>query len=99
MLTNPEQIIIGPVITEKSLGNQEKGVYSFWVKATANKNQIASAFETVFNIKPLSVNTLVSKGKVKTDYKKRTPIQKPERKKAIITLGKDQKIELLNLAK
>lgn len=99
MLTNPEKIILGPVVTEKSLVNQEKGVYSFWVSVGANKNQIASAFQSVFNIKPLSVNTLTSKGKVKTDWKKRTPIQKSDRKKAIITLGKDQKIELLNLAK
>jgi large subunit ribosomal protein L23 len=99
MLTNPEKIILGPIVTEKSLGNQEKGVYSFWVAVTANKNQIASAFQSVFNLKPLSVNTLTSKGKVKTDWKKRTPIQKSDRKKAIITLGKDQKIEMLNLAK
>lgn len=99
MLTNPEKIILGPVVTEKSLVNQEKGVYSFWVSVDANKNQIASAFQSVFNIKPLSVNTLTSKGKVKTDWKKRTPVQKSDRKKAIITLGKDQKIELLNLNK
>jgi large subunit ribosomal protein L23 len=99
MLINPEQIIIGPIITEKSLMNQEKGVYSFWVNVAANKNQIASAFKTVFGIKPLSINTLTSKGKLKTDWKKRTPIQKSDRKKAIITLGKDQKIELLNIAK
>lgn len=99
MLTNPEKIIFGPILTEKSLANQAKGVYSFWVNPTANKHQINAAFQSVFNIKPLSVNTLKSKGKVKTDWKKKTPIKKPDRKKAIFTLGKDQKIELLNLGK
>ncbi len=99
MLINPEQIIIAPVVTEKSLINQEKGIYSFWVNVAANKNQIASAFQSVFGVKPLSVNTSNLKGKMKTDWKKRTPIKKSDRKKAIITLGKDQKIELLNIAK
>lgn len=99
MLINPEQIIIAPIVTEKSLINQEKGIYSFWVNVAANKNQIASAFQSVFGVKPLSVNTSNLKGKIKTDWKNRTPIKKSDRKKAIITLEKDQKIELLNIAK
>ena len=74
MLTNPEKIILGPVVTEKSLVNQEKGIYTFWVNLTATKNQINVAFQSVFGHKPLSVNTVRVKGKVKTDWKKRTPI-------------------------
>ena len=97
MLTNPEKIILKPVITEKSLVNQEKGVYTFWVNSNATKNQIASCFKAVFGHKPLAVNTVNVKGKIKTDWKKRTPIKKSDRKKAIISLGKDVKIELLKL--
>jgi ribosomal protein L23 len=90
-------IILAPVITEKSLGLQEKGYYSLWVGKTATKNQIASAFVSAYNIAPIKINIVSLKGKLKTDWKKRTPIQKPDRKKAIIFIGKDKKIESLQL--
>lgn len=95
--TNPEKILYGPIITEKSIAGQSTGVYSFWVNPKANKNQIASAFYIVFAIKTLSIRTMKTIGKVKTDSRKRLPIKKPNRKKAIIQVAKDQKIELLNL--
>lgn len=94
---HPEKIIIGPIVTEKSLLAQSHGVYSFWVKLSANKNQIAQAIEAVFSVKPKSVRTTKQWGKVKTDWKKRMPIQKPDRKKAIIVLAKDQKLDILHL--
>ena len=95
---NPQNIILGPIITEKSLGNQARGVYSFWVNRDANKNQIAEAFKMVFGFKVLSLRTAHLVGKVKTDPRKRLPVQKPERKKVFITVPKDTKIESLNLA-
>jgi ribosomal protein L23 len=96
---HPEKIILGPIVTEKSLLAQSRGEYSFWVSLSSTKNQIADAFQAVFSLKPVSVRTTHTKGKVKTDWKKRLPIQKPDRKKAIIKVAKDQKIELLNLNK
>jgi large subunit ribosomal protein L23 len=90
-------IVLKPVFTEKTLIQQEKGKYAFWVKRDATKGQIQSSFETVFGIKPLSVNTVLVKGKNKTDWKKRLPIKKPDLKKAIITIDKNTKIELLNI--
>jgi len=95
--TNPEHIILGPIITEKTLAAQSRGVYSFWVGKTCSKNQIAKAFTEVFGIKALSVRTISLPGKLKSDARKRTPIQKPDRKRALITVAKDQKIESLNL--
>jgi len=94
----PNKIIISPILSEKSLVEQQSGKYSFWVTTSSNKNQVAQAFEQAFSIKPLSVNTILLKGKVKTDWKKRLPIVKQDRKKAIVTVKKDQKIELLNLS-
>jgi large subunit ribosomal protein L23 len=94
---SPEKIIIGPIVTEKSILGQEKGIYSFWVKLSANKNQISEAIETVFSIKPKSIRTTKQWGKAKTDWKKRLPIQKPDRKKAIVVFGKDQKLDILHL--
>ncbi|MDD4937501.1 MAG: 50S ribosomal protein L23 [Candidatus Shapirobacteria bacterium] len=91
-------INLKPIITEKSLTHQEiSSKYSFWVDTKVNKNQIITAFKTVFGIKPLSVNTIIIKGKIKTDWKKRKPIKKSNKKKAIITLPKGTKIELLKL--
>ena len=96
--SHPQNIILSPIVTEKSILGQSKGIYSFWVKLSANKHQIADAVQAVFALKPKSVRTGRCLGKTKTDWKKRTPIQKPDRKKAIIDFGKDQKIDMLHLS-
>jgi large subunit ribosomal protein L23 len=98
-MISAQHIILKPIITEKALVEQSQGKYAFWVSLRASKNQIAEAFESVFGVKPLTINTVVIKGKVKTDWKKRKPINKPDQKKAIVTVAKDQKIELLSLNK
>jgi len=91
-------INLKPIITEKSLGAQENSSkYSFWVNCSVNKNQIQAAFIEVFGIKPLSVNTVILKGKLKTNWKSRKPIQKSNKKKAIITLPAGTKLELLKI--
>jgi len=95
--SHPQNIILGPIVTEKSIFGQSKGIYSFWVKPSANKYQIADAVEAVFALKPKSVRTASRLGKTKTDWKKRTPIQKPDRKIAVVDFGKDQKIDMLHL--
>jgi large subunit ribosomal protein L23 len=95
-LSSPNHIILKPITTEKSLGDQVNGKYLFQVGLKATKNQIAAAFKTIFGVTPLAINTNKIKGKVKTDWKKRHPIQKPDVKKAIITIKKDQKLELLS---
>ena len=89
-------LILKPVFTEKTLAQQENGKYSFWVKRDATKGQIEDSFETAFGVKPLSVNTILVKGKTKTDWKKRLPIKKSDLKKAVITIDKNKKLELLN---
>jgi len=95
--SHSQNIILGPIVTEKSISGQSKGIYSFWVQPSANKHQIANAVKTVFALKPKSVRTSARLGKTKTDWKKRTPIQKPDRKIAIVDFGKDQKIDMLHL--
>ena len=90
-------LVLKPAFTEKTLLQQENGKYTFWVAKTATKGQIESSFTTVFGVKPLSINTVLVKGKNKTDWKKRLPIKKSDLKKAIITIDKKQKIELLNV--
>ena len=94
---NSNLTVLKPVFTEKTLLQQENGKYTFWVKKDSTKGQIETSFEAVFGIKPLSINTVIVKGKNKTDWKKRSPIKKSDLKKAVITVDKNKKIELLKL--
>jgi len=91
-------ITLKPVITEKSLVHQDsQDKYAFWVATNVTKSQITAAFKGIFGINPVSVNTTVVKGKFKTNWKTRKTVQKSNRKKAIITVPKGTKIELLKL--
>ncbi len=60
-----EEIIIAPVITEKSNDELQEGKYTFKVNKKATKIQIAQAVEKLFNVKVLKVNTMNVRGKTK----------------------------------
>ena len=85
-------IIIAPVITEKSAIQAENNVYTFKVNANANKTQIKKAVEEAFGVKVVKVNTLNTKAKSKRvgRYTGKTNTYK----KAFITLADGDKIEL-----
>ena len=86
-------IIIKPILTEKSyLGIQNK-IYTFLVNKAANKIEIAKAVEEVFNVKVEKVNTIVVKGHKKEQNTKsgRTVGKTSDYKKAIVTLKADSK--------
>ena len=61
----PEEIIMAPVITEKSNDEMQMGKYTFEVNKKATKVEIAKAVEKLFNVKVLNVNTMTVKGKTK----------------------------------
>ena len=61
----PEEIIIRPVVTEKSNDELQQGKYTFEVNKKATKVQIANAVEKLFEVKVLKVNTMNVKGKTK----------------------------------
>ena len=61
----PEEIILKPIITEKSNSELQAGKYTFRVAKKATKVDIAKAAEAIFNVKVLSVNTMMVKGKEK----------------------------------
>lgn len=80
----PEDIIVRPIITEKSNEALQEGKYTFEVAKKATKIQIATAVEKLFNVKVLKVNTMNVKGK-----EKRVGIHKgmtSDWKKAIVTI-------------
>ena len=70
----PEEVIIRPVITEKSNDEMQAGKYTFEVNKKATKVDVAKAVEKLFEVKVLNVNTMIVKGKT------------PDWKKAIVTI-------------
>ena len=80
----PEDIIVKPIITEKSSTGVAEGKYTFEVAKKATKVQIANAVETLFNVKVLNVNTMTVKGKEKRVGANSG--RRPDWKKAIVTI-------------
>ena len=88
----PHQVLIKPMVSEKSLMLMEEGKYCFFVAKDANKIEIKHAVETLFNVKVVNVSTRIIKGKVKRMG--RTSGKRPDTKRAIVTLAPGQSIEL-----
>ncbi len=84
-----------PIITEKSLQEQTLGKYHFLVNVAASKHQIKEAFANIFGAKALAVNTSITKGRTKSDWKRRQTIPQGKLKKAIVTVAANAKINLL----
>ena len=85
-------IIISPVITEKSTILQESGQYTFKVSNNADKSSVKKAIEEIFEVKVVAVNIIVKKGKPKTFGRKR--IITPSYKKAIVSLSQGETINI-----
>ena len=85
-------IIIAPVITEKSMADRQNNVYTFKVVKTATKDEIKAAIEEAFKVEVQSVNTLNTKSKKRRvgKYSGRTKTYK----KAIVTLKDGSSIEM-----
>jgi large subunit ribosomal protein L23 len=87
-------VIIAPVVSEKSYALMEGGVYTFTVRPTANKSQIRDAVQEIFGVKVLKVNTLNRQGKRKRNRKTFTYGKRPDTKRAIVTLVAGETIDL-----
>ena len=91
-LTDPRDILLAPVISEKSYGLLDDNKYTFIVRPDANKTQIKIAVEQVFNVTVLDVNTLNRQGK-----RKRTRQgfgRRKDTKRAIVSLAPGDRIEI-----
>ena len=85
----PQDIILKPVISEKSMDELQTGKYTFKVAKDANKSEIKKAVEQLFGVKVAKVNTLNCNGKEKRVG--RFIGKTSDWKKAIITLTEDSK--------
>jgi len=85
-------VLVAPVISEKSYGLLDQNKYTFLVRPTANKTEIKIAVEKVFNVKVTGVNTLNRAGK-----RRRTRFgwgQRASTKRAIVTVADGQRIDI-----
>ncbi|MDY3118792.1 MAG: 50S ribosomal protein L23 [Peptoniphilus sp.] len=88
-------IILRPIITEKSMEDMENNKYTFEVAKTSNKSEIKKAIESIFSVKVAKVNTMNMTGKVKRQGV--NVGKRPNWKKAIVTLTDDsQPIEFFD---
>ncbi len=93
-MKDPRDVIIAPIVSEKSYALLEKGTYTFKVHPDASKPEIHDAIESIFNVKVSKVNTLNRKGKRKRNRRTFTFGQRADTKRAIVTLAEGQSIEL-----
>ncbi|MBS4535556.1 50S ribosomal protein L23 [Clostridium sp. D2Q-14] len=88
-MRNPHDIIRKPIITEQSMNDMAEGKYTFVVDKKANKTEIKTAIEKVFDVKVSKVNTMNFTGKLKRMG--RNIGRRPSWKKAVVTLTEDSK--------
>lgn len=93
---DPRDIIIAPLITEKSMGGAATAQYTFEVHPRATKTQIRDAVREIFKVVVLGVNTVNVLGKSRNFARRgnRTSGKQADWKKAVVTLAPGQKIEL-----
>jgi large subunit ribosomal protein L23 len=92
VIPDPRDILLAPVVSEKSYGLLDENKYTFFVHPDANKTEIKIAVQQVFNVKVTSVNTINRQGK-----KKRTKFGTGKRKntkRAVVSLAPGDRIEI-----
>lgn len=91
-MRDPHDVLIKPLVTEKSMLLMEENKYCFMVDKKANKIEIKHAVESLFKVKVLNVTTRIIKGKIKRMG--RTQGKRPDTKRAIVTLAEGNRIEI-----
>jgi large subunit ribosomal protein L23 len=91
---SPHDVIVAPVVSEKSYALMEEGVYTFVVRPTASKPEIRDAVQSIFGVKVAKVNTLNRPGKRKRNRRTFTYGKRPDTKRAIVTLAEGESIDL-----
>ncbi|TDI52854.1 MAG: 50S ribosomal protein L23 [Acidobacteria bacterium] len=95
-MKNPRDVIIEPVVSEKSYDlASANNTYTFIVDPRTNKTEIRQAIETIFDVKVVSVNTMIRKGK-----RKRTGNvigRRKSTKRALVTLASGDSIDVFEV--
>jgi large subunit ribosomal protein L23 len=91
---NPRDIILRPVVSEKSYAAYDENVYTFLVADDANKIEIKRAVEEIFGVKVTNVNTLNRKGKRKRNRRTGSWGKRADQRRAIVSLAEGDQIEI-----
>lgn len=91
------QVLVKPIITEKSINATALGKYTFRVLPTATKDQIRAAVESQFKVNVLTITTLRVKGKMRRAGKRRLTYAASSWKKAVVQLKSGQKIDVFEV--
>lgn len=86
-----------PLITEKSMALAQKGWYSFAVKSSLRKEDIAKEISALYSVSVKAVRTIHRVGKMRRAGKKMTATRRPDWKKAMVRLSKGQKIAVFDV--
>ena len=89
---DPRDVLLAPVVSEKSYGLLDQGKYTFLVDPRANKTEIRLAVEKIFGVKVASVNTLNRTGK--TRRTRFGPGKRKDTKRAIVSLAEGHRIDI-----
>jgi len=89
---SPRDVIIRPIVSEKSYAGLEQNRYTFLVNPKANKTEIKEAIQAIWNVRVLKVNTNLRRGKVKRF--RQTTGQRPSTKRAVVVLAEGDTIEI-----
>ncbi len=93
-MKDPRDIILEPVVSEKSYALLDANAYTFIVHPDANKIEIRQAIESIFDVRVLKVTTANRKGKRKRNRRALTYGRRPDTKRAIVTLVEGDRIDL-----
>jgi large subunit ribosomal protein L23 len=93
-MKNPRDVVIAPVVSEKSYEQLEQNVYVFKVHTSASKPEIRRAIESIFDVTVTKVNTLNRKGKVRRNRRSNTVGKRADTKRAIVTLVEGDSIKI-----
>ena len=89
---DPRDVILAPVVSEKSYSLLDQNAYTFYVHPEANKTEIRQAVEAIWDVKVVNVNTVNRKGKTKRF--RYTQGKRPDTKRAVVKLAEGDKIEI-----
>ncbi|HKA05433.1 MAG TPA: 50S ribosomal protein L23 [Acidimicrobiales bacterium] len=93
-MKDPRDVIIEPIVSEKSYALIEQNVYTFRVHPDASKPEIHDAVEAIFNVTVVKVNTLNRKGKTQRVRRTNKMGHRPNTKRALVTVAAGDRIEL-----
>ena len=96
-MKSPRDVIIRPVVSEKSYAGLELNTYTFLVDKRANKTAIKEAVQAIWDVRVVSVNTMNRRGKVKR--RRFTQGKRPDEKRAVVTLAEGDSIEIFETGK